>query len=267
MIKLNKYLLYQLKGNQVKDFLQGQVCSDVSLVNEGESQLTGVCNAKGRLVASPYLLLKDNEYYVAITQPMAEILFKYWKPYLMISRVQALLCEDLHAYGFLTAPEFKAAYAIHLAGNTEAQIVFSPENLNSENMTSEADWFDEQVNSGVAMIQPDTSKEFMPITLGYEHFNALSFNKGCYVGQEILARVHYKGTVKKEIRKISFAEATTIQANQAICDTQEKTIGHIAISPTSDIPVKQTLAVVNKHNDANNCFLNTNSKPAVVISH
>jgi folate-binding protein YgfZ len=239
----------------------------VSLIAEGGSQLTGVCNAKGRLVASPYLLLKDNEYYLAITQPIAEILFKYWKPYLMISRVQALLCEDFHAYGFLTAPGLETPYTIQLAGNTKAQIIFSDKDLALSSDTSELDWFNELVNSGAVIIQPETGKELMPITLGYEKFNALSFNKGCYVGQEILARVHYKGSVKKEVRTISFAEAITIQANQEICDAQGKTIGHIALSPGNDIAVTQTLAVINKNRESSSYYLNSEDKPTIVITH
>jgi|GEM_PF-2622369 len=245
MIQLYNYQLYQLSGTAVLDFLQGQVCSDVKLLEEGGSQLTGICNAKGRLVASPYLLLKNGEYYLALEKDMVEILFKYWKPYLMISRVTAKLCEHFNAYGCLDEPELGTHnFKITYAGETQAKIIFTKEPL--ANTTTELEWFANIVQSGVVIIQPETSKLFMPITLAYEKFDALSFNKGCYVGQEILARVHFKGSVKQQIVKIAFSEKQTIEANQNIMNMGNKIAGYIVISPKDKNPVTTTLAVIKK---------------------
>jgi folate-binding protein YgfZ len=255
LINLKHTQLFRLQGQNIKAFLQGQVCSDVGLISDSSSQLTGICNAKGRLVASPYLLLKDGAYYVAIEQTMAEILFKYWKPYLMISRVQAELCKNLKAYGFLASSDIDATYSIQLAGNTQAQIIFTKDNLDAACETSALEWFNESVKSGVVIIQPETSKQLMPITLGYEKFGALSFNKGCYVGQEILARVHFKGSVKKEVVTIYFEEPASITAYEEIFDNNKKLVGHVAISPDAEMQVKSTLAVMQKNRDSSHLEL------------
>ena len=247
MLTFHNYQLYYLKGSAVKNFLQGQVCSDINLLKEGGSSLTGICNAKGRLVASPYLLLKDGEYYLSIEYKMAEILFDYWKPYLMISRVQALLCENYKAYGLLEASKNSYHFSIQCAGHTQAMIIFTKENLDSLCATTPLAWFNEMIKSGVVVISPETTKEWMPLTLGYDGFGALSFNKGCYVGQEILARVHYKGSVNQMVAPIYFDEPTVIHAYQEIRNDQNNLIGHVAICHEMTVPVKSTLAVLQKN--------------------
>jgi folate-binding protein YgfZ len=247
MIRLNHYQLYHLKGLSVKNFLQGQVCSDVSLLKEGQSCLTGICNAKGRLVASPFLLLKNGEYYLAIDQSMAEILFQYWKPYLMVSRIQPLQCESVHAYGLLEATELAYDFMISCAGDTKASMIFTPNNFDALCSTTPIDWFKEMVQSKVVIISPETTKEWMPLTLGYDKVNALSFNKGCYVGQEILARVHYKGSVNQAAIEVHFDEPRMIVGHEAIRDDQNNLVGNIAMSPDHPMPVTSTLAVLQKN--------------------
>jgi folate-binding protein YgfZ len=249
MIRLDNQCLYHLKGLAVNNFLQGQVCSDIHLLKEGSSSLTGICNAKGRLVASPYLLLRDGEYYLGIEQKMAEILFQYWKPYLMISRVQALNLENYKAYGLREASASMplSDFTIECAGSTRAKIIFTQDNLDSLCTTTSRDWFKEMIQSKVIIISPETSKEWMPLTLGYDNLNALSFHKGCYVGQEILARVHYKGSVNQSVIQVHFDEPRMIVGHEAIRDDQNNLVGNIAMSPDHPMLVTSTLAVLQKN--------------------
>ncbi len=247
MIKLNHQKLFHLKGLAVKNFLQGQLCSDIHLLEEGHSCLTGICNAKGRLVASPYLLLKNGDYYLALDQSMAEILFLYWKPYLMVSRVQPIVCEHYQAYGLFSPSTLSYDFKIQCKGRTQASIIFTQDHLDSTDTRDTITWFNAMVESGVVIISPETSKELMPLTLGYDGFGALSFNKGCYVGQEILARIHYKGSVNQSVEKIFFDEPTIIGGYEAIRDEHSNLVGHIALSPHGNIPVQSTLAVLHKN--------------------
>ena len=84
----HSFCLFKLEGNDVAQFLQGQLCSDVTLLSPNSSQLTGICNAKGRLVASPFLLKASDDYYLALTPSIVDILTQYWRPFLMLSRVK-----------------------------------------------------------------------------------------------------------------------------------------------------------------------------------
>ena len=204
------YSIFHLQGEKVPEFLQGQLCSDVKTLKENTPQLTGICNAKGRLVASPFIIVKDQQYYLALTDDMHDPLIKYWKPYLMLSRINL---EQVDHKDF----EFDHYF--------EWNYLFA---------------------NKIVLIKPQTSKQLMPTSLGYEKFDALSFNKGCYVGQEILARIHFKGKVKKEVCQVNLSDAINLQINQIIYDEPNNPIGQVVLVETTEKPVATALVLASK---------------------
>ena len=151
---------------------------------------------------------------------MSDILLKYWKAYLMISHVQIIAVDNsLIDLGQLFT-------------------------------------WDYLIEHKIVLIQPETSKLYMPITLGYEQIKALSFNKGCYVGQEILARVHFKGSVKRAVVKVTMDTAIALEANQDITNESHKVVGHIALLPEPNAAVHHSLAVISKTSLNEQLFLN-----------
>jgi hypothetical protein len=206
---------HRLSGLKVAEFLQGQCTADITKIDDGVFQLTGICNAKGRLVASPTIIYCDHTYYLAVENNMADTLFAYWKPFLMLSRVKVELVEDITQINKLE-PMIQSI--------------------------SKQSTFSYCMEHGLVLITPETSKLWMPMALSYENFNALSFQKGCYVGQEILARVHYKGKVTKKVMIADFSEAVNCQPGMTLTDMDNKTIGVIASAPI-DAETQKALVV------------------------
>jgi folate-binding protein YgfZ len=69
------------------------------------------------------------------------------------------------------------------------------------------------LENGVAMIYPETSGVFLPHEINLPQLNGVSFNKGCYTGQEIIARVHYRGKLKNQLHLATCEEKSLVRGN------------------------------------------------------
>ena len=93
------------------------------------------------------------------------------------------------------------------------------------------------IQSNVATIHPETSALFTPHMLGYPDLNAVSFKKGCYTGQEVIARTQYLGKAKRHLYHASVASGKMPRAGDALLDDAGNEMGTVvnaALNPTSE---------------------------------
>ena len=83
-------------------------------------------------------------------------------------------------------------------------------------------WHRFSIEAGVPLLYPETIDKFTPHDLNLQELNAVSFNKGCYTGQEIVARMEYRGTLKKRMRLISIESKTPLTLNEEIFQEDSK---------------------------------------------
>lgn len=105
-----------------------------------------------------------------------------------------------------------------LLDKIEKQLSLQPEN----------EWQATQIASGVARIEAATMEEFVPQTLNYDLTGHISFNKGCYTGQEVVARLHYRGTPKRRTYLAELPSNITGNAGQAVYSEEKaQSVGDI----------------------------------------
>jgi len=93
---------------------------------------------------------------------------------------------------------------------------------------SEPEWEVLQIRNGIARIEAATVEEFVPQTLNYDRTGHISFNKGCYTGQEVVARLHYLGKPKSRTYIAELPPGTNCAAGTAVYDAgSDKEIGSI----------------------------------------
>jgi folate-binding protein YgfZ len=93
--------------------------------------------------------------------------------------------------------------AVRLPGSA-LWLVLDSGNMNADTDTaSQREWKISELRLGVTWLQPETSGQFLPQMLGFEELGAVNYKKGCYPGQEIVARTHYLGKVKRHPRLIN----------------------------------------------------------------
>lgn len=214
--------LIRAQGEDAAKFLHGQLTSDFVLLGAEQARLAGFCNAKGRLQAS-FIGFKCGPTDILLVCP-SEILataLKRLSMFVMRAKVQLSdASADFAVFGLAgaTLQETIENRAIS-ASDTWARACFDDINLvflypadgvaralwvapvgvaaPAGPALSEALWSWSEVRSGIATVTPPIAEAFVPQMLNYESVGGVNFKKGCYPGQEVVARSQFRGTLKR----------------------------------------------------------------------
>jgi len=153
--------LLKITGEHTKQFLQGQLTCDVNEVTASQSQLGAHCNPQGRIISFFRLFTKNGDYYLQMPRELIPIAMSALQKYAVFFKT---ILTDV-----------------------------------SDDSTYASDWKKRDIEQGIPAIYPETSEKFLPHDLNLPQLNAVSFTKGCYTGQEIIARMQYRGKLKKHL--------------------------------------------------------------------
>lgn len=219
LIALTDYRLLVVSGPDAETFLQGQLTCDVKSLGS-TARLGGHCTPKGRLISS-FLLVKlaDQSFGLRVHASIVEPALTALKKYIVFSKAEIHLSEwvGLAAIGnnsFSHSSISPPSNTMQTASDGGITIRHDPNTIEVwgqsstiidlwQNLTTSfspcppATWSLRQIQQGIVDICAETSEQFSPQALNFEELDAVSFKKGCFTGQEIIARMHYKGQAKK----------------------------------------------------------------------
>ena len=226
-------------GDDARHFLQNQLTNDISLVSESLSQLNGYCNPKGRLFTLFHVFQRGDTFYLQLPRELIEPLLKRLRMFVLNSKVTledasdslvrigyaSTKAEQELATVFATLPknDYDAIFSddvtvtrlpspsiprYEIIGEPEAlKKIWEKLDVNAAPVGSDA-WTLLEVLSGQPCVVEQTSEEYVPQMLNLDVINGVSFKKGCYPGQEIVARVKYLGKIKRRMY-LAFADVDT----------------------------------------------------------
>jgi len=206
--------IIRAQGEDAAKFLHSQLTQDFALLGLHEARLAGFCSAKGRLLAT-MIGWKNSETEILLALP-AELLPAIQKRLSMfVLRAKCKISDataDWQLWG-LAAPTAEAAsnwtltrddtsVKIRLpspASGPARWLLAQPANATAPALPAmvEADWQWLELESGLPWIVAATSEQFVPQMLNLELLGGVNFQKGCYPGQEVVARSQYRGTLKR----------------------------------------------------------------------
>jgi folate-binding protein YgfZ len=229
--------LIRAQGDDAASFLHNQLTNDFSLLGTGEARLAGYCSAKGRLLASfigwkrsaDDIVLACSADLLAATHKRLSMFVLRAKCKLSDAsaqwRVLGLAGPSAQAWLGAAAPtavwskvSHEGADVVRLpdVGGTARYLWAAPLDVAPPALPSlsEAAWRWSEVKSGVARIEAATVDRFVPQMLNYEVVGGVDFKKGCYPGQEVVARSQYRGTIKR--RSFLFSSEAAMAAGQEV---------------------------------------------------
>jgi tRNA-modifying protein YgfZ len=199
------HVIVTFEGADALTFLQSQLTNDVAAINVGGWQWQGYCTAKGRLLATFPLARVGADRFLAVPhQSVAAALVKRLSMFRMRSKLtidqSATLAAELH----LAATEATEASHTRLAtlnlGHGRSMLICEGSSAEPADAAFMRRWN----SAGIKAMQPEvttaTAEMFVPQMLNWDHVQpggGVSFSKGCYPGQEVVARAHYRGAVKR----------------------------------------------------------------------
>lgn len=214
-------------GEDAQSFLHNQLTTDINHLKVGSAQYSAWCTAKGRMLASFIVIRTADGFLMVTASDLVPMLVKRLRMFVLRSKVEVDALDDalllagmagasagrVLVQGALPAPtdpmtvaEFQGGWILrthddrYLIG-LETQGAGEIWSRLSAMVTPVAGtvwrWLD--IQSGLPWIRAATSEEFVPQMVGFDRLGGVSFHKGCYPGQEVVARTQYLGKVKRHL--------------------------------------------------------------------
>jgi tRNA-modifying protein YgfZ len=248
--------LIQITGKNAAQFLQGQLTCDVSEVNTQQSRLGAHCDVKGRIQATFRLLFYQDAYYFLLPRCMLAHLLQCLRKYAVFSAVTLIdVTEHWQKIG-LVGPSISSLLNKSVSFPEQNNGVISSKTLISLRMPGAIprfillsadkqllscvdhalqekpinDWYLFDIMAGIATVYPQTSALFTPQQLNYPAIGGVSFTKGCYIGQEIIARTHYLGKPKSCLYRASFQSNDNIPSGTSLQNEENIQQGTLIMS-------------------------------------
>lgn len=227
-----------VSGQDAAQFLQGQITCNVNDVTATHSSLGAMCNPKGRAITTFLLAKSGDDFLLILPAELLEIVKKRLSMYVLRAKVTLTDCSgSLCLLGFTaqSTDAFLASYqqdgAVRInVGNRD--LVIADEHNASVMLAQGVETIDSMhwqtldILGGIPWLTTATSEQFIPQMLNLDKLGGISLTKGCYTGQEIVARTHYLGKAKRALF-VAECETATPEANASIIDTNGQIVGNV----------------------------------------
>ena len=255
LFDLSTYGLIAVSGDDAQAFLQGQLTNDINQLGQA-AQFTGYCTAKGRLLALFYAFSISSTIYLQCPRALIPDLVKRLRMFVLRSKVViedaseqfvilGLASADsatpiqhlpLHPHQSSRTPLGTVIRLADSHGKQRAQLIVPAEQAEQAWQTltasfqpaSTSQWDVLEIQAGIPQVYPATREQFVPQMVNLDALDGINFKKGCYTGQEIVARTHYLGKVKRRTLLATLPEGTAVpQAGDALQDAQQQEAGQL----------------------------------------
>ena len=262
--------LLEVSGSDALKFLQGQVTCDMELVKNSQCQLAACINLKGRVISNfiviPWLKHNLPSYLLLCPMEMSAIIAAVLKKYSVFSKVSIETADRNLLVSMTNAPlvELNAIETekpqpwFSISGSQRHLIVAQSEAMlalwiklkHLQYVQGYKCWQQENINEALVFIEKPCTEMFTVQEINFELVKGINFSKGCYTGQEIVARLHYRGISKRRafIAEIEITAptapdtdqklTTTLESGSEIFNSEGRSVGHL----------------LTKKELANNCF-------------
>ncbi len=231
VVPLTHLALIEASGEDAKSFLHSQFTNDINHLAQGQAQHAGWCNAKGRMQASFLVWHQGDRYFLGLAADLQEATQKRLQMFVLRSKVKLTSLTDSTVMLGLAGSQAEEALAdaglpcpadiLHVAEvdgtavlrlDASRLIVVAPESAMAalwQKLTIKARpagvqvwrWLD--IQSAFPLVTLATKEEFVPQMADFEKMGGVSFHKGCYPGQEVVARTQYLGKVKRHLHRLN----------------------------------------------------------------
>ena len=280
IVDITDHSVVLVKGIDAVKFLQGQVTCDIqqllSSADQRPSTLGAHCTHKGRMLFTfRAFCLDDNTIALVLYRELIPQVMDSLGKYIVFSKAE--LIDGQQDYQLLgTKGDILKQYLPHLSdtvnqvslsdsiaaiclGEQRYELLldkakFADENAHFKNILYTAcqtadlnAWTLENIRSGIGEVRPETVEEFIPQMLNLQSVgNGISFDKGCYTGQEIVARMKYLGKLKRHMYRLQLAADALPNTGDPIYSlSSEKPVGTVVMAAHADDAIEVLAVVVN----------------------
>lgn len=289
---LSYLAIIEISGADAESFLNAQFTSNIKRHSEHQLQFSAWCNPKGQVKTTFYIYRHADNFYILLPEELKVSFLKQLSMYILRADVQLTDLSDSHSRLGLCLEksdilnQLPDNLAVLPLASTETEpssrqsryiIIFDNEQEGSvrETLTEQlvdtdsSVWQGLDIQAGVPWLTQETAEKFLPQMLNLDLMEALDYQKGCYPGQEIIARLHYRGELKRNLYLATCALKETPEKVTPVSGTSivssDKTVGTV-IQAQTDVETTYLLAVINNDSIQDSLFLYNTDGPRLTVS-
>ena len=246
---LAQFGFLKVSGIDARKFLQGYTTCELP-ADESEAKIGAICNIKGRMLTSFIVIRQGDDLILRMPKALVAITLKFLSKYIVFSKAKLEdISERLACYGVIESTSNAFLHVVNSTIGIEIHLKNRIEHWRSTPLDEVelncGAWHQAELSEDLAWVTEETSELFLPQMLNYHLIDAVDFKKGCYLGQEIVARMQYRGTLKRRLHRITsdrdYAPGTTLSPHGQVVASAPTT------APTIAPGGYQILAVLENH--------------------
>ena len=208
---LNRYGVLAVTGADARAFLHAQLTKDIENLPADSAAFAGWCTAQGRLLATMLVIPSAEGFLLQLARDIAPAVAKRLSMFILRSKVKISDATGRWAqYGVwgpaagapLAVSESDGAITVRVGPDRALMLIPGENSRNYKPDTSADGWALAEVRAGQPLIVLATQDQFVPQMVNLELAGGVDFRKGCYPGQEIVARAQYRGAVKRRMVRL-----------------------------------------------------------------
>lgn len=217
---LNNRSLIKIEGDGMYDYCQGLMTNDIFRLKTEKSLYTMILNSKGRVLYDCLVYYMNDHLLLECDKDAASDLTKYLKMYLLRRKLDINILDNISVWALFSSTPITMELNSFTVFNDPRQPILGQRIISDKTSGIRDEIFlDERDNNftyqqwrytnGIAEGKELLYGQSFPLEMNCDRLNGISFNKGCYIGQELTARTHHTGVTRKRIMPLIFDESPT----------------------------------------------------------
>jgi len=197
LIHLNNRALLKITGSENESFLQAQLSNDINKLDNSTAQLNAYCQHQGRILALFWVMRLGDDFLLSFSLDLLESIKARLQMFVLISDVDITDVTDKYLQIGVIDESKKDSFALN---ENLSLVITDSKNLSRFEFTSQEYWDKACIDSFLPEINIITTETFVPQMLNLDiNEIGVNFSKGCFPGQEVVARLHYLGKAKRRL--------------------------------------------------------------------
>lgn len=247
--RLESFAVIAVTGPDAKSFLQGQLSFDLDRLTPARAELASCSSAQGRVQAVLWLIERSDALLLVLPVSVAEATLIRLRKYVLRAKAKLEISTRFAVFAATGIPALGEPRTHLEAGErsyvqwpgSERMLCLATPTSGDPDATAAHEWHRADIAAGLPQVFPETIESFVAQMLNLDTLGGISFEKGCYTGQEIIARMHFRGAAKRRLFRFRTDAAAPVPGTRIVVDGQHA--GDVADS----VPVEggaELLAVV-----------------------
>ncbi len=215
-VKLTQFGFLSIRGKDAVSFLQGYTTCDLDLLADKTPMLGAICNIKGRMLTNFRVCQLDDGLLLRLDRDLVDKTIAFLAKYIVFSKAEmADMSESYACYGLMgDREEVLSALDDKLVDQEHGYLIqisdtrfelWIQSDLEKEIVLPDSGdmnlWQTAEINDGIAWVNASNSEEYIPQMFNLHQLGGIDFEKGCYLGQEIIARLEFRGQLKRKLHR------------------------------------------------------------------